>query len=246
MSIASSTIDSDEIKRFSQLAEEWWNPHGKFALLHRLNPLRVGYIRDVLCHRYGRCLSLPEPLKGIRILDIGCGGGLISQPLTRLGAEVIGIDPEIHTITIARTSASNVGLNIDYRVSTVEEIATTNEKVDVVIAMEVIEHVTDTTMFWKGVSDVTKPGGVIVIGTLNRTIKALALAVIGAEYILRWLPPRSHDWKRFVKPSELSVALRSQGCKLDQLTGVVYRPTGFRLDPYDLSINYMAIASKID
>ena len=246
MSISSSTIDSDEIKRFSQLAEEWWKPDGKFALLHRLNPLRIEYIRDVLCRRYDRCMTSPQPLKGIRILDIGCGGGLISQPLTRLGAEVIGIDPEGHTITIARTSAYNVGLNIDYRVSSVEEIATTNEKVDVVIAMEVIEHVADTKAFWKSVSHVTKPRGMIVIATINRTIKALALAVIGAEYVLRWLPPRSHDWKRFIKPSELSVALRSHGCKLDQLTGVVYTPTGFRLDPYDLSINYMATARKID
>lgn len=242
-----STASPEEVARFTAMAESWWDPKGKFRPLHQINPVRIGYIRDHVCAHLERDPLVNEPLKGLRVLDIGCGGGLLCEPLSRLGAAVTGIDAGDKNIAIARLHAGQGGLAIDYRHVLPENMTTgAGADFDIVLNMEVIEHVADVDAFLKASASLLKPGGIMFLSTLNRTLKALALAKIGAEYILRWLPAGTHDWKKFVKPSELARGLRPHGVTITDLTGMIYKPIGdeWALSPGDLDVNYLAVAVK--
>ena len=239
------TVDDDEIERFSAIAEEWWNPEGDFRPLHAFNPVRVGFVRDRLAEHFGRDPLRPEPLRGLRLLDIGCGGGLLAEPMTRLGASVTAIDAAEKSIGVAKVHAKRVGLDIDYRVVPPEALADLGETFDAVLNMEVVEHVADVDRFLSVSAALVKPGGCMVVATLNRTLKSLALAKIGAEYLFRWLPIGTHDWKKFVKPSELARGLRPHGLHPTCVKGMEYKPLAnrFRLGP-DTDVNYLAFFTK--
>jgi 2-polyprenyl-6-hydroxyphenyl methylase/3-demethylubiquinone-9 3-methyltransferase len=243
-----STIDADEVARFSAIAAEWWDPHGKFRPLHRLNPLRHAYIRDAVCARFGRDPRAERPLDGLRFVDIGCGGGLLSEPLARMGATVVGVDASEKNIRVASVHAQENGATVDYRATTAEALAEAGERFDVVLALEVIEHVADVELFLASLSRMMQPGGMLFLATINRTPKAFALAIVGAEYVLRWLPRGTHDWRKFVRPSELAAGLRPHGVTIRDIQGVVYRPLRdeFRLDRRDLDVNYLCWASDED
>src|SRR5690606_31790680 len=200
-----TTVDEGEVRRFSALAAEWWNPRGKMAPLHKFNPVRIGYVRDRASEHFGREPRRLDSLEGLRILDIGCGGGLLSEPLARLGAAMVGVDPSETNIAAAGEHAAQSGLAIDYRCTTAEALAEAGERFDVVLAMEVVEHVADVGLFVRSCADMVKPGGLMIAATLNRTLKSFALAIVGAEYILRWLPVGSHRWDKFVTPNELEI-----------------------------------------
>jgi 2-polyprenyl-6-hydroxyphenyl methylase/3-demethylubiquinone-9 3-methyltransferase len=240
-----AAIDEKEVERFGAIASEWWDPKGKFAPLHRLNPPRLAFIRDhVLSHRGGETRSA-KPFKGLSILDIGCGGGLISEPLRRLGGDVTGLDPSPETISAARAHAAQQGLEIDYRCGTAEELAMAGEVFDVVTALEVIEHVPDVSAFLGVCAQLVKPGGLILLSTLNRTAKSYALGIIAAEYLLGWLPRGTHDWQRFVEPEELRSLLASAGFADFALKGIAYNPVAgeWRLGD-DTGVNYMMAATR--
>ncbi|MGE0422533.1 MAG: bifunctional 2-polyprenyl-6-hydroxyphenol methylase/3-demethylubiquinol 3-O-methyltransferase UbiG [Reyranellaceae bacterium] len=246
-----STVDAGEIERFSRIAEEWWDEDGKFAPLHRLNPARIGFVRDRIAAHYGRDpLDFgPDgrgPLRDLTILDIGCGGGLVCEPMARLGADITGIDAAERNIGVARLHAGRMGLTIDYRAATAEAVRDQGIRYDAVLALEIVEHVADVDLFLACCADLVKPGGVLVLSTLNRTTKAFALAVVGAEYVMRWLPRGTHDWRKFLKPSEVARGLRAAGLSVEELAGIVYSPiTGrWRIDPHDLDVNYMLLATK--
>ena len=240
-----ATVDPAEIARFAAMATEWWSPNGKFRPLHRLNPVRLAYIRDHLCAHFKRDAKRPKPLSGLRVLDIGCGGGLIAEPLTRLGATVVGLDASATNIGIARTHAAESHLAIDYRHGTAEDLAEQREIFDVVLALEIVEHVADLETFCASAAALTKPGGALFVATLNRTPQSYLLAIVGAEYVLRWLPVGTHDWRRFVRPSELGAALRPHGVALRDLAGISYN---LLADTWragrDLAVNYMVFAVK--
>lgn len=195
-----STVDAAEIAKFSKLSVEWWDPNGKMAPLHRINPLRLGYIRDAACRKFERNARSLNCLGGLRVLDIGCGAGLLCEPLSRLGAQVIGVDPSVSNIAAAKLHADKAHLAIDYRCTTVEEIDP-RERFDIVLAMEVVEHVVDVGVFLKRCAAMLKPNGLMVVSTLNRNWKSFALAIVGAEYVLRWLPRGTHEWNKFVTPT---------------------------------------------
>ncbi|MBX3503468.1 MAG: bifunctional 2-polyprenyl-6-hydroxyphenol methylase/3-demethylubiquinol 3-O-methyltransferase UbiG [Alphaproteobacteria bacterium] len=246
-----STVDAGEVERFSRIAEEWWDEGGKFAPLHRLNPARIGFIRDRVAGHFGRDpLDFGEkgtgPLHGLRILDIGCGGGLVCEPMARLGAEVTGIDASERNVGVARLHAERMGLAVDYRAGTAEMLRDEGRQYDVVLALEIVEHVADVDLFIACCAALVKPGGVLILSTLNRTTKAFALAIIGAEYVMRWLPRGTHDWRKFLKPSEVARGLRAAGLSVEELAGIVYSPiTGrWRIDPRDLDVNYMMLATR--
>jgi 2-polyprenyl-6-hydroxyphenyl methylase/3-demethylubiquinone-9 3-methyltransferase len=242
---APSTVDPAEVERFSALAAEWWNPRGKMAPLHKFNPVRLGYIRDIACRRFGRDPKRLDCLKGLRVLDIGCGGGLLSEPLARLGAEMVGADPAEANIEAARVHAATGGLAIDYRATTAEALAEAGERFDIVLAMEVVEHVADVNLFVALTGAMVKPGGVMIAATLNRTLKSFALAIVGAEYVLRWLPRGTHQWDKFVTPNELEIALERAGLRLIDETGVVYNPLADRWRlAADMDVNYMLTAER--
>jgi 2-polyprenyl-6-hydroxyphenyl methylase/3-demethylubiquinone-9 3-methyltransferase len=225
------------------MADAWWDPTGKFRPLHRLNPVRVRFIRDHLAKRLGRDPETPEPLRGLSILDIGCGGGLLAEPLARLGAEVTGIDAAERNIAIARRHAENTGVRVTYLPCAAEDLAAQDSKFDVVLAMEIVEHVADLNAFFGAAADLLKPGGMMVVATLNRTVKSFAFAIVGAEYVLRWLPRGTHDWRRFLRPSELARQLRSHGLDMQELAGVAYDPIGDAFSiSRDCAVNYMAVA----
>lgn len=234
-----STIDQDEIDKFSALAAEWWNESGEFRLLHKLNPVRITYIKDKIVENFAR----GESLKGLSVLDIGCGGGLLSEPIARLGAKVTAIDASEKNIKTAILHAKEEVFDIDYRVSSIEKLAGTGEKFDIVLCMEVIEHVADVGSFIKSCCEIIKPNGMIFFATINRTLKSLALAKIGAEYILRWLPAGTHQWDKFLRPSEIEKHLRANSAQLKNITGVSYN---FLKDKWqlssDISVNYMLCA----
>jgi 2-polyprenyl-6-hydroxyphenyl methylase/3-demethylubiquinone-9 3-methyltransferase len=244
-SSAAPTVDEAELARFAALAGEWWNPRGKMAPLHKFNPVRLGYIRDAACRRFARDGRRLDCLEGLRILDIGCGGGLLSEPLARLGAEVVGADPAAANIEAARLHAAQGGIAVDYRATTAEALAEAGERFDVVLAMEVVEHVADVNLFVKLTGGMVKPGGLMIAATLNRTLKSFALAIVGAEYVLRWLPRGTHQWDKFVTPNELEIALDRAGLGLIDETGVVYNPLADRWRlAADMDVNYMVTAER--
>src|SRR5229473_1562937 len=239
-----STVDPAEIAKFSKLSDEWWDPNGKMAPLHKINPLRLTYIRDAACRKFERNVKSLNCLSGLRILDIGCGAGLLCEPFTRLGAQVIGIDPSATNIATAKLHADKGHLSIDYRCTTAEAMDV-RERFDIVLAMEVVEHVTDVGVFLNRCTAMLKPGGMMVISTLNRNWKSFALAIVGAEYVLRWLPRGTHQWDKFVTPDELECAIGQAGMRVVDETGVVYNPLTdqWRVSP-DMDVNYMLTAEK--
>ena len=242
----SPSVDPDEIAKFAALAGDWWDPTGKFAPLHKLNPARLTFIRDRIAAHAGRDPLAERPLAGLSVLDIGCGGGLLCEPLTRLGATVTGIDAAGENIAAAARHAADSGLDIDYRHATAEDLAAGGGRFDLVLNMEVVEHVADVAGFLQASAALVAPGGAMTLATLNRTPKSFALAIVGAEYVLRWLPRGTHDWRRFLRPSELVAYLRGAGLETRELTGVTYNPlTGaWRLAPSNLDVNYMIFAVK--
>lgn len=241
-----TTVDPAEIAKFAAMADAWWDPHGKFKPLHKFNPVRLAYIRDQLCAHFGRDPRSLTSLAGLRLIDIGCGGGLISEPMARLGASVTGIDATEQNIPVAQTHARDQGLEIDYRFGTAEAIAAAGETFDVVLNLEIIEHVADPAAFIAACARLLKPGGVMLTSTLNRTARAYALAIVGAEYVLRWLPRGTHDWRKFIKPSELSRYIRDSGLEVRDLTGVTFNPLSdsWSLNPRDVAVNYMLLTAK--
>jgi 2-polyprenyl-6-hydroxyphenyl methylase/3-demethylubiquinone-9 3-methyltransferase len=248
-------VDHAEIAKFEAMAEAWWDPAGKFRPLHRLNPVRVQFIRDRLARSLGRDPNGPEPMRGLSILDIGCGGGLLAEPLARLGATVTGIDAAERNIAIARDHAERLGVRVTYLPCTAEDLAAQvnhgmnqgDGRFDAVLAMEIVEHVADLDSFVGSCADLLKPDGTLFVATLNRTVKSFAMAIVGAEYVLRWLPRGTHDWKRFLRPSELAQRLRAHGLALRELAGVAYHPLddSFALGR-DCSVNYLAVAARPD
>jgi 2-polyprenyl-6-hydroxyphenyl methylase/3-demethylubiquinone-9 3-methyltransferase len=241
-----STIDQAETAKFAAMAEEWWDPDGKFAPLHKLNPVRLEYLRDHSCTHFDRDPMANRPLDGLNLADIGCGGGLLSEPLSRLGATVTGIDAEEKNLRIAAAHAETVGVEVDYRCDTAEAMAARGEAFDVVLNMEVVEHVADVGLFLGASAALVKPGGMMFLATLNRTLKAFGLAIVGAEYIMGWLPRGTHDWNKFVRPSELAAPLRRAGLEMTAVTGVAYNPLKdkWSVAPKDLDVNYMAVAVR--
>ncbi|MEM6747469.1 MAG: bifunctional 2-polyprenyl-6-hydroxyphenol methylase/3-demethylubiquinol 3-O-methyltransferase UbiG [Pseudomonadota bacterium] len=241
-----STIDPEEVEKFQAIAAEWWDPLGKFKPLHKFNPVRLGLIRDELCDHFGRDRFETKPLTGLRLLDVGCGGGLVSEPMARLGADVTGIDAADGNVKTATVHAEQSGLTIDYRHTTVEDLlASGAEPFDVVLNLEVVEHVADVDLFLTTSANLAKPGGMMAMATLNRTLKAAATAVFAAEYILRWLPRGTHDPRKFVRPKEAKRALEGAGLQMIAERGLTYLPLldGWRVGN-DLSVNYMLFAEK--
>lgn len=241
-----TTVDNAEIERFSALAAEWWNPNGKFRPLHKFNPTRLAYIRDKAAEHFGRDPRAVKPLEGLRILDIGCGGGLLCEPMARLGAEVVGADASETNIEVAKLHAAESGVKIDYRAETAEKLADDGEKFDIILNMEVVEHVADVDFFIARCGAMLKPGGIMFVATINRTLKALGLAIFGAEYVLRWLPRGTHQFDKLVRPDELERALGSAGLTITDRTGVTYNPIADRwARSRDMDVNYMVLAEKL-
>jgi 2-polyprenyl-6-hydroxyphenyl methylase/3-demethylubiquinone-9 3-methyltransferase len=240
-----TTVDIDEVERFSALAAEWWNPNGKFRPLHKFNPVRLAYIRDQVAAHFGRDPHAAKPLDGLRILDIGCGGGLLCEPMARLGAEVVGVDASQTNIEVARLHAAESRVSIDYRAGTAEELADAGETFDVILNMEVVEHVADVGFFVDKCAQMVRPGGIMFVATINRTLKALGLAIFGAEYVLRWLPRGTHEYSKLVRPDELEKALNAADMHIIDRTGVSYNPMADRWQrSRDLDVNYMVLAQK--
>jgi 2-polyprenyl-6-hydroxyphenyl methylase/3-demethylubiquinone-9 3-methyltransferase len=240
-----TTINADEIAKFSAMAEEWWNPNGKFRPLHKFNPVRLGYIRAEVLRRFGRDGTSIRPFEGLRVLDIGCGGGLLCEPMARLGATVVGADAAERNIRIAELHAEQSGLEIDYRATTAEALAAAGEQFDVVLNMEVVEHVDNVPLYMKSCADLVAPGGLLFTATINRTFRALALAKFGAEYVLGWLPKGTHDWSKFLAPEEIVALVSRNGLTIEDKTGVVYHPIADEWrQSRDLAVNYMVLAGK--
>lgn len=239
----SPSIDPAEVAKFSAMAAEWWDPAGKFAPLHKFNPVRLAFIRDTAAKHFGR--QGLKPFQGMSLLDIGCGGGLLCEPMSRLGFKVLGADASEKNVKTATAHAVSSGVEIDYRVTTAESLAAEGNAFDVVLNMEVVEHVADLPSYLKACAKLVKPGGLMFVATLNKTLKSLALAKIGAEYVLRWLPPGTHDWNRFVEPRNLQGMLEDAGLKVLKTQGVSFDPLAWnwRLSN-DTDVNYMVVAGK--
>ena len=242
---SASSVDAAEIAKFSRLSDEWWDPKGKMAPLHKINPLRLGYIRDAACRKFERNVKSLNSLAGLRMLDIGCGAGLLCEPFSRLGAEVVGVDPSATNIAVAKLHAERAQLSIDYRCTVVEELDPL-ERFDIVLAMEVVEHVVDVGAFLDRCALLLKPGGMMVVSTLNRNWKSFALGIVAAEYVLRWLPRGTHQWDKFVTPEELTQYLARNRLAITEQSGVTYNPLADRwgLSP-DMDVNYMVIAEGV-
>ena len=240
-----STIDAAEVDRFSRLAREWWNPVGKFRPLHKFNPVRLAYIKEKVCARFDRDPGAHRPLAGLRLLDIGCGGGLLCEPMARLGAEVVGADAAATNIEVARLHAAQSGLEIDYRATTAEALAEASETFDVVLNMEVVEHVSDVDLFMEATAAMVRPGGLMFVATINRTRKAQLLAIVMAENVLRWLPRGTHEYDRLVRPGEIAAPLARAGMNVVERTGVFYNVLA---DEWrrsrDTDVNYMVLAER--
>jgi 2-polyprenyl-6-hydroxyphenyl methylase/3-demethylubiquinone-9 3-methyltransferase len=240
-----TSIDSAEVERFSRYGADWWDPRGPMATLHKFNPVRVGYIRDQAAERFARDTKKLDCLKGLRILDIGCGGGILSEPLARLGAQMVGVDPSEENVAVASAHAVESGVAIDYRATTAEALAAAGERFDIVLAMEVVEHVVDVEAFVATCASMVKPGGLMIAATLNRTLKSFALAIVGAEYVLRWLPRGTHQWDKFVTPTELETAFESAGLQVIGERGVIYNLFADRWQlSSDMDVNYMLVAER--
>ena len=244
--MVTSTIDPAEVAKFEAMAAEWWNPEGKFKPLHMLNPCRLDYITSQIAAEFGRDLATPNPFKGLRILDIGCGGGLLSEPMARLGAEVVGADAAPRNIPVARLHAEQAGLTIDYRHTTAEDLAAAGERFDVVLNMEVVEHVADPLAYLTACQILMKTQGLMICSTLNRNPKSYLFAIIGAEQVMRWLPKGTHDWKKFITPDELFDLIRKAGLDPVDRKGMVFNPLGWSwsLSARDLSVNYVTASVK--
>ena len=251
----SGTIDADEVAQFAKLAEDWWDEQGPFRPLHQIGPTRLAYIRDRLCAHFAdgpnqdpnfdRDPKDPPCLEGLSVLDIGCGGGLVAEPLTRLGASVTGIDPGHETISAAKAHAEGSGLTIAYEATTAEALVDAGRQFDAVLLLEVVEHVPVVPTFLKRLSPLVADEGVMILSTLNRTLKAYALAIVGAEYVLRWVPAGTHQWDRFVTPDELRTALTGAGLETIDTTGMVYDPLADRWSlSRDSDVNYFATAIR--
>jgi 2-polyprenyl-6-hydroxyphenyl methylase / 3-demethylubiquinone-9 3-methyltransferase len=242
---ANSSVDKDEIARFSAMAAEWWDPTGKFAPLHKFNPTRLAFIRERVIDHYSLDAAKSAPFEGLKLLDIGCGGGLLSEPMTRLGADVLGADAGEANIKTASVHADEQGLKIDYRATTAEALAAEGAQFDVILNMEVIEHVADRDGFLVSCAQMLKPGGILFCATLNRSLKAFGLAIVGAEYILGWLPRGTHDWNKFITPAELFKSIERTGLEVVEETGVTYNPLSDRWSlSTDMGVNYMMVATK--
>ena len=241
----SSSVDAAEVAKFSALAQEWWDPSGKFAPLHKFNPVRLGFIRDTAAAHFERDPRSLRPFEGLNLLDIGCGGGLLSEPMARLGFKVLGADASERNVKTAAAHASATGMEIDYRATTAEELASQGLTFDVVLNMEVVEHVADLGAYLTACAGLVRPGGLTFVATLNKTLKSLALAKIGAEYVLGWLPRGTHDWSRFIEPAKLQAMLEENGLNILKTQGVAFDPLGWdwRLSA-DTDVNYMVVASK--
>ncbi|PVH28536.1 bifunctional 2-polyprenyl-6-hydroxyphenol methylase/3-demethylubiquinol 3-O-methyltransferase UbiG [Pararhodobacter oceanensis] len=244
--MTTTTIDPAEVAKFEAMAAEWWDPHGKFKPLHMLNPCRLDYITAQIAAEFGRDLSEPLPFKGLRLLDIGCGGGLLAEPMARLGAEVMGADAAAGNIPVAQLHAQQSGLQIDYRHTSAEDLAAAGEQFDVVLNMEVVEHVADPLAFLSACHDLLRAGGLMVCSTINRNPKSFAMAIVGAELVMRWLPRGTHDWAKFITPDELYELLRNAGLEPVDRKGMVFNPLGWSwsLSARDLSVNYVTTSVK--
>jgi 2-polyprenyl-6-hydroxyphenyl methylase / 3-demethylubiquinone-9 3-methyltransferase len=242
---AKTTIDQAEVDRFTAMAAEWWDPTGKFRPLHKFNPVRIRYVRDKVCAHFGRDPNSHRPLEGLRVLDIGCGGGLLSEPMARMGATVIGADASERNIAIATIHAAQSGVAVDYRAVTAEQLAAEGEKFDFILNMEVVEHVSDVDFFITTCASIVKPGGMMFVATINRTMKAMALAIVGAEYVLRWLPKGTHQFDKLVRPEELEKPLAASGMRIDDRTGVFFNPLMNQWNlSRDMDVNYMLLATR--
>jgi 2-polyprenyl-6-hydroxyphenyl methylase/3-demethylubiquinone-9 3-methyltransferase len=243
--MASNSVDPREVEQFARMAATWWDPRGPMAPLHKLNPVRLAYIRDRAAERFGRDPKLLGCLKGLRMLDIGCGAGILSEPLARLGADLVGVDPAAENIEAARVHAADGGVAVDYRATTAEALAEAGERFDVVLAMEVVEHVVDVPAFVATCASMVRPSGLLMMATLNRTLKSFALAIVGAEYVLRWVPRGTHQWDKFVKPGELETAIEAAGLQVIGERGVIYNPLADRWQlSSDMDVNYMLAAAR--
>jgi 2-polyprenyl-6-hydroxyphenyl methylase/3-demethylubiquinone-9 3-methyltransferase len=242
----SPSIDPSEVAKFTAMAAEWWDPKGKFKPLHKFNPVRLGFIRDVVETHFGLDFDAKRPFEGLRFLDIGCGGGLVSEPMARLGASVTAVDASEANIKTAMTHAEQGGLEIDFRAGTVEELIEANEApFDVVLNLEVVEHVADPDQFLRDCASLVKPGGLMIVATLNRTAKAFALAIVGAEYVLGWLPKGTHEFEKFLRPGEIEAPLKRAGLNVDAPQGVSFNPIAdqWRLSG-DTKVNYLMVAHR--
>jgi 2-polyprenyl-6-hydroxyphenyl methylase/3-demethylubiquinone-9 3-methyltransferase len=240
------TVDAEDVARFSAIAAEWWDPLGKFKPLHAINPVRIAYVRDQILSHFGRPHTVESPLSGLSLLDIGCGGGLVAEPMARLGAQVTGIDASEKNITVASLHAQSGGLNVDYRASTAEALAESGAQYDVVLALEIVEHVADVSLFLRSLATLIKPQGMLVMSTLNRTAKSYLMAIIGAEYVLRLLPRGTHQWQQFIRPSELASGVEKSGLHVQEIKGLVLNPlrNSWHIHPRDLDVNYLLVARK--
>ncbi|MFD1160268.1 bifunctional 2-polyprenyl-6-hydroxyphenol methylase/3-demethylubiquinol 3-O-methyltransferase UbiG [Roseovarius aestuarii] len=246
MQAAQTTIDPDEVAKFEAMAAEWWDPNGKFKPLHMLNPCRLDYITSQIAAEFDRDLSTREPFKGLRILDIGCGGGLLSEPMARLGAEVVGADAAERNISVAQVHAEQSGLDIDYRHTTAEALAEAGEQFDALLNMEVVEHVAEPLTYLTACRQLLRPGGIHLCSTINRNAKSFAMAIVGAEYVMRWLPKGTHEWHKFITPDELCKLLKQAGLEPVDRKGFVFNPVlwTWSLSPRDLSVNYVTASIK--
>ncbi|WP_103334896.1 bifunctional 2-polyprenyl-6-hydroxyphenol methylase/3-demethylubiquinol 3-O-methyltransferase UbiG [Pseudotabrizicola formosa] len=241
-----TTVDPAEVAKFEAMAAEWWDPNGKFKPLHMLNPCRLDYITSQIAAEFDRDLTKPLPFKGLRLLDIGCGGGLLAEPMARLGADVVGADAAARNIPVAQVHAAQSGLTIDYRHTTAEAMAAAGEQFDVVLNMEVVEHVSDPLAYLTACQHLLVPGGLMICSTLNRNTKSFLMAIIGAEHVMRWLPKGTHDWKKFITPDELCDLIRKAGLDPVDRKGMVFNPVtwSWSLSSRDLSVNYVTSSLK--
>lgn len=241
-----TTIDPAEVAKFEAMATEWWDPQGKFKPLHEMNPCRLDYITSQIAAEFDRDLTKPLPFTGLRILDIGCGGGLLSEPMARLGAQVVGADAAPRNIPVAQLHAAQMGLTIDYRNVAAEDLAAAGEQFDVVLNMEVVEHVADPLTYLTACQTLLRSGGLMICSTLNRNAKSFAMAIVGAEWVMRWLPKGTHDWRKFITPDELASLITKAGLSVVDRKGMVFNPVAWRwsLSARDLSVNYVTASVK--
>jgi 2-polyprenyl-6-hydroxyphenyl methylase/3-demethylubiquinone-9 3-methyltransferase len=246
MSTGQTTVDPGEVAKFEAMAAEWWDPNGKFKPLHMMNPVRLDYITSQIAAEFGRDLTESAPFAGLRILDIGCGGGLLSEPMARLGAEVVGADAAERNIPVAQVHAEQSGLDIDYRHTTAEAMAAAGEQFDVVLNMEVVEHVADPLSYLTACQQLLKPGGLMVASTINRNPKSFMVAIVGAEHVMRWLPKGTHEWSKFITPDELEGLVGDAGLRMVDRQGFVFNPVlwSWSISARDLSVNYVTASVK--